>query len=59
MAKIIFVPRMSTNLENELLPLSTSSSGESLWQTFLKGDQDALGKIYRMHIDDLYPYGMH
>ena len=39
--------------------LSVSSSQGDLWERFQKGDRDALGKIYRNHVDFLYNYGMH
>ena len=39
--------------------LTISSSQGDLWEQFQKGDRDALGKIYRNHLDFLYNYGMH
>lgn len=39
--------------------LTISSSQGDLWERFQKGDRDALGKIYRNHLDFLYNYGMH
>ena len=39
--------------------LSITSSSEGIWERFCKGDPEALGVIYRGHIDDLYHYGMH
>lgn len=39
--------------------LSVSSVQGDLWERFQKGDRDALGKIYRNHVDYLYNYGMH
>ncbi len=39
--------------------LTVSSSQGDLWERFQKGDRDALGKIYRNHVDFLYSYGMH
>jgi RNA polymerase sigma factor (sigma-70 family) len=43
----------------EISFLSVSSSQGDLWERFQKGDRDALGKIYRNHVDFLYNYGMH
>lgn len=39
--------------------LSVSSAAGDLWAAFRAGDREALAKIYRLHIDDLYHYGMH
>ncbi|MEO7316045.1 MAG: sigma-70 family RNA polymerase sigma factor [Ginsengibacter sp.] len=39
--------------------LSITSSAEGLWERFCNGDREALGVIYRGHIDGLYHYGMH
>lgn len=39
--------------------LSVSSSQGDLWEQFQQGNKDALGKIYRNHVDYLYNYGMH
>ena len=47
------------NVAQPINNLSVSSSAEGLWQRFCNGDRDALGSIYRLHIDDLYNYGMH
>jgi len=47
------------NTANRLGNLTIKVSGESLWERFRKGDQEALNTIYRTHIDDLYHYGMH
>ena len=47
------------NANEELTNLSVSSAGEGLWERFCKGDREALGAIYRGHIDNLYNYGMH
>lgn len=47
-----------TNVEKENF-LSVSCSQGDLWELFQKGDRDALGKIYRNHVDFLYNYGMH
>lgn len=47
------------NVAKQINNLSVFSSTESLWQRFCNGDRDALGSIYRLHIDDLYNYGMH
>jgi RNA polymerase sigma factor (sigma-70 family) len=47
------------NTAKKIHNLSVSSSAEGLWQRFCKGDRDALGTIYRLHIDDLFHYGMH
>ena len=43
----------------EISFLSVSSSQGDLWERFQKGDMDALGKIYRNHVDYLYNYGLH
>lgn len=45
------------NTVDSLYTISTSS--ESLWVRFCKGDQEALNMIYNAHIDNLYHYGMH
>lgn len=39
--------------------LSITYSTDGLWERFCKGDREALGVIYRGHIDHLYHYGMH
>lgn len=39
--------------------LTITSSMAGLWERFCKGDREALGVIYRGHIDHLYHYGMH
>ena len=43
----------------EISFLSVSSSQGDLWERFQNGDRDALGKIYRNHVDYLYNYGLH
>lgn len=48
-----------SNTAEKLPNLSFVSSSEGLWVRFCKGDREALGIIYREHIDDLYDYGMH
>lgn len=47
------------NVVKKIPALSVSSSVEGLWERFCKGDRDALGTIYRSHVDDLFHYGMH
>lgn len=46
---------------SEKLPqlFAVSSAQDDLWARFRNGESDALAKIYRLYIDDLYHYGMH
>ncbi|HVI45251.1 MAG TPA: sigma-70 family RNA polymerase sigma factor [Chitinophaga sp.] len=39
--------------------LQVVSSGSSLWEQFLEGDRHAFARIYDIHIDHLFHYGMH
>lgn len=47
-----------SNAVEKVNNLSIISSTQGYWERFCKGDREALGIIYRGHIDDLYHYGM-
>lgn len=50
---------MRETSSNEIKLLAVSPPEGDVWELFLRGERDALAKIYRNNLDSLYNYGMH